>query len=213
MGQPAGLERAVWAAGEVESHNGILFDNALPGWNIGVRPEPGDRIQIKLNQDFFTGRHKVIACVGFLGGGGNTVDVTMKCHLEEMNFHPPQAHLYPDQAANLVDPVGGLFVQQPGFREQPIQAGGEIGRGRSRRRHVVHNESLILTSEVMLRKARYCSVAAGIGKGCVLLVQFDQNDYVKRFEVTKRAMFESYGDHLIEWVEQSKEPTSAEVKE
>ena len=55
--------------------------------------------------------------------------------------------------------------------------------------------------------------AAEIGKGCVLLVQFDQNDYVKRFEVTKRAMFESYGDHLIEWAEQSKEPTSAEVKE
>lgn len=55
--------------------------------------------------------------------------------------------------------------------------------------------------------------AAEIGKGCVLLIQFDQNDYVKRFEVTKRAMFESYGDHLIEWVEQSKEPTSAEIQE
>ena len=38
-GQPPASGRAVWAAGEVESHNGILFDNASPGWNIGVRPE------------------------------------------------------------------------------------------------------------------------------------------------------------------------------
>jgi len=47
---------------------------------------------------------------------------------------------------------------------------------------------------------------AEIGKGCVLLIQFDQNNYVKRFEVTKRAMFESYGDHLREWMEESKKP-------
>ena len=55
--------------------------------------------------------------------------------------------------------------------------------------------------------------AAEIGKGCVLLIQFDQNAYVKRFEVTKRAMFESYGDHLREWVEQSKEPPYSEPQE
>lgn len=55
--------------------------------------------------------------------------------------------------------------------------------------------------------------AAEIGKDYVLLIQFDQNDYVQKFEVTKRSLFESYGDHLIEWVEQSQELPSAEPQE
>jgi len=106
-GEPAGLGRAVWAAGEVESHNGILFDNASPAWNIGVRPEPTDQIGIWLNKGFFTGKHRVIACVGFLGGGGNAVDVRMRCSLERMNAPVPPPFSYPVQTANLVDPVGG----------------------------------------------------------------------------------------------------------
>lgn len=106
-GEPAGLGRAVWAAGEVESHNGILFDNASPAWNIGVRPEPSDRIGIRLNKEFFNGKHRVIACVGFLGGGGNAVDVRMNCSLERMNAPVPPPFTYPVQTANLVDPVGG----------------------------------------------------------------------------------------------------------
>lgn len=52
-----------------------------------------------------------------------------------------------------------------------------------------------------------------IDKDYVLLIQFDQNDFVKRFEKTTRSMFESYGDHLTEWVEQGKEPPSAESQE
>ena len=57
--------------------------------------------------------------------------------------------------------------------------------------------------------------AAGVvefDKDYVLLIQFDQNDCVKRFELTTRTIFESYGDHLIEWVEQGKEPSSADVQ-
>jgi hypothetical protein len=105
-GQPAGLGRAVWAAGEVESHNGILFDNASPGWNIGVRPEPGEKIRITLKKQWFTGKHRLIACVGFLGSsGGNLVTVVMRSGLREMNGAGD--HLYPDQSATLTDPVGG----------------------------------------------------------------------------------------------------------
>jgi len=106
-GEPAGLGRAVWAAGEVESHNGILFGNASPAWNIGVRPEPSDQIGIRLNKEFFTGKHRVIACVGFLGGGGNAVDVRMRCSLMRMNTPLPPSFAYPVKIANLVDPVGG----------------------------------------------------------------------------------------------------------
>ena len=53
---------------------------------------------------------------------------------------------------------------------------------------------------------------AEFDKDYVLLIQFDQNDCVKRFEVTTRGTFESYGDHLIEWVKKGKEPTSVEVQ-
>jgi hypothetical protein len=51
-------------------------------------------------------------------------------------------------------------------------------------------------------------------KDYVLLIQFDQNDYVKRFELTTRSLFEPhlepYGEHLKEWVEEGREPTSSD---
>ena len=90
-GEPGGAGRAVWAAGEVESHNAILFDNATPAWNIGVRPEPGDdTIRLHLVQEAFTGRHRVVAHVGFLNGPGasNHVQVEMHCSLEPVTDDP-----------------------------------------------------------------------------------------------------------------------------
>ena len=35
----------------------------------------------------------------------------------------------------------------------------------------------------------------------VLLIAFDQEDTVKKYQVTKRSWFESYGDHLMEWIQ------------
>ena len=39
-----------------------------------------------------------------------------------------------------------------------------------------------------------------IGKKYILLIQFDQDDRLTRFEKTVRSPFDSYGDHLIDWV-------------
>ena len=41
-----------------------------------------------------------------------------------------------------------------------------------------------------------------IGSKYILLIQFDENDLVKRFERTRRSPFDSYGEHLLDWIEQ-----------
>ena len=110
VGPPPASGRVLWPVGQVDSHNAILFAQPSLALNIGVRPEPGDKIEIMAQVAPFTGKHKVIAHVGFLGTGGNTVDVTMQCTLEEMNVAPPPLkHDYfpPANTVNLLDPVGG----------------------------------------------------------------------------------------------------------
>jgi len=83
-GEPAGIDRAVWVVGQGQSQNAILFDDPTPGWNIGVRSEDGDRTTIRFVLPAFTGRHRVMAHVGYLHGAGGTaeVDVEMHCQLE-----------------------------------------------------------------------------------------------------------------------------------
>ena len=41
----------------------------------------------------------------------------------------------------------------------------------------------------------------------VLLIRFDPNDRVERFEVTHRSRFDSYGEHLEKWHNQIKNPS------
>ena len=41
-----------------------------------------------------------------------------------------------------------------------------------------------------------------IGNNYVLLIRFDSNDRVERFEVTHRSSFDSYGEHLEKWLKQ-----------
>ena len=36
----------------------------------------------------------------------------------------------------------------------------------------------------------------------VLLIRFDLEDIVKNYEITTRSGFESYGDHLMEWIQE-----------
>lgn len=50
--------------------------------------------------------------------------------------------------------------------------------------------------------------AMDIPKDYVLLIQFDQNDQLKRFETTTPSPFDSYGEHLLDWIEQQEERES-----
>ncbi len=55
------------------------------------------------------------------------------------------------------------------------------------------------------------SGAAGVmdlPKPYVLLIQFDQNGHLKRFETTTPSPFDSYGEHLLDWIEQQEERES-----
>jgi len=45
--------------------------------------------------------------------------------------------------------------------------------------------------------------AADIPKNYVLLIRFDAEDIVKNYAITTRSWFESYGDHLIEWIQEN----------
>lgn len=42
----------------------------------------------------------------------------------------------------------------------------------------------------------------------ILLIQFDPNDRVKRFEVTRPSAFDSYGEHLEQWLKQAKDQSA-----
>lgn len=129
-GEPAGSDRAVWTIGGVESHNAILFDTASPAWNIGVRPEAGDRMTITLVRPALAGRHRVVAHVGFLHGpeAANEVEVRMTCRLEPDGGGPP-THDYPAVASGtLVNPAAGPVVPMR-LIEQEVNAGDATWAG------------------------------------------------------------------------------------
>ena len=44
--------------------------------------------------------------------------------------------------------------------------------------------------------------AEDIPKNYVLLLRFDSEDIVKNYKITTRSWFESYGDHLMEWMQE-----------
>jgi len=122
-GEPAGAERAVWSTGPVESHNAILFDTPSPAWNVGVRPEAGDRMSITFARPALTGRHRVVAHVGFLNGpeAANEVEVRMNCWLEPDGGGPP-THDYPVVSSGpVVNPAAGP-VQPMRLMEQEVNA-------------------------------------------------------------------------------------------
>jgi len=55
--------------------------------------------------------------------------------------------------------------------------------------------------------------APDIATKYVLLIRFDPNDRVERFEVTHRSSFDSYGEHLEKWLNQIKNPPGTEATE
>jgi hypothetical protein len=78
---PAGSERSVLMGGQLASHMGLVFD-ALPAgsraFNLAVRPEAGDdwlRVRFRPHAPIQrTGRYRVIAYAGFLGGSEDLVN-------------------------------------------------------------------------------------------------------------------------------------------
>lgn len=83
-GEPPGFTRAVWVAGQVESHTGLLFDNAAPGYNLAFRPEPGDtEMRARLLKLNVTGKRRLVAHLAFLGGpgGADNFKVDLTCVL------------------------------------------------------------------------------------------------------------------------------------
>lgn len=58
------------------------------------------------------------------------------------------------------------------------------------------------------RQAIIVFIGYGIGaeeipKNYVLLLRFDSEDIVRNHAITKRSLLESYGDHLIEWIQEN----------
>ena len=107
-GEPPGLGRAVWTAGEVESHSAILFDNPVPMLNIGMRPgELDEEILVYLHVPGFYGRHRLMVDLGFLGGsgGGNSVEVELECRIWRSD--EGIVHTYPTLVSHLETPVDG----------------------------------------------------------------------------------------------------------
>ena len=48
-------------------------------------------------------------------------------------------------------------------------------------------------------------------KNYVLIIRFDPNDRVERFETTKRSESDSYGEHLKKWIKKIKNTPATEV--
>jgi hypothetical protein len=73
---------AVWPAGQLHSHNAILFDRAQPAWNLVARPNKGDdEIMVGFQLLNAHGRFRFVAYAGFAGsvGQSNEMEVTMSC--------------------------------------------------------------------------------------------------------------------------------------
>ena len=45
--------------------------------------------------------------------------------------------------------------------------------------------------------------ALDIPKNYVLLIRFNRQDIVRNYEITTRAWFVSYGDHLVDWIQEN----------
>lgn len=61
------------------------------------------------------------------------------------------------------------------------------------------------------RQAIIVFIGYGIGgeeipKNYLLLLRFDSEDIVKNYKITTRSWFESYGDHLMEWMQEDEKP-------
>ncbi len=130
---PPASGRAVWVAGQLESHNAILFDKSTPALNIVARPEAGDtELSIFLRKPNFSGKHRVSARIGFLGlnPGGNSVEVELRCVLTSADGK--LMHVYAVETETLSDSAGGLptpmkLVEQVIDASQAgFAAGGEL---------------------------------------------------------------------------------------
>ncbi len=66
-GDPGGPASAVWIAGEVSSHRGLLFDEASPGLNVGIRVAAGDELLLGFKSPM-EGKRILSGYLGFEGG-------------------------------------------------------------------------------------------------------------------------------------------------
>jgi len=109
----------------------------------------------------------------------------------------------------------GLTSEELSFIRPGITTKGEVVE-RLADPDVIWIEERIFAYNWRTRWGIYIAVVAGppfvgggdIGvKDIVLLIRFDPNDRVERFEVTHRSRFDSYGEHLEKWHNQIKNPS------
>ncbi len=70
FGEDPGDEVAVWTFGEQESHNGLLFDDGQPAWNVGVRFPQNTKLELSFRESGFglsPTKYRLAAQAGFLG--------------------------------------------------------------------------------------------------------------------------------------------------
>jgi len=73
---------AVWPAGQLQSHNAILFDRAQPAWNLVARPAKGDKgLLVAFQRPSTKGKFRFVAFAGFAGSAGmtNEMEIEMVC--------------------------------------------------------------------------------------------------------------------------------------
>ena len=106
----------------------------------------------------------------------------------------------------------GLTSEELSFIRPGITTKGDVVE-RLADPDVIWIEERIFAYNWRTRWGIYIAVVAGppfvgggdIGvKDIVLLIRFDPNDRVERFEVTHRSRFDSYGEHLEKWHNQIK---------
>jgi len=79
---------AVWPAGQLQSHNAILFDRGQPTWNLVARPAKGDdELGVAFVVPKTKGRYRFFAFIGFAGKAGrsNEMDIQMECFVGGSN--------------------------------------------------------------------------------------------------------------------------------
>jgi hypothetical protein len=109
-GEPIVAGHAVWAAGEIDSHTGLVFAGVSPlQHHVVARPESaGDMVRVHFHSDVLPpGSYRVIAFVGFQGAVESPAEVDVHSSVRVSSVMPPGAEqTYVGTCSVSADPLG-----------------------------------------------------------------------------------------------------------
>ncbi len=89
---PPDSSAAVWAVGQVETHNAILFDDARPAWNFAARVGGGQEASIHFESAAVRGPLRLLAYGGFAGQPEVPSEVEVQVCVIAGSPHDPDAN-------------------------------------------------------------------------------------------------------------------------